>query len=88
MAASALFSKKGVEMVHEWTGPGPVTRGNVCEAHRALYIIVVTTNKTSQSEIFYVELLNLHHHINVKRSSTLFAILANVILIFVILNEG
>ena len=36
MAASAVCSKKGIEMVHEWTGP--VTRGNMCEAHRALYV--------------------------------------------------
>ena len=28
--------KKGVEMVHEWTGS--VTRGNMCEAHRALRV--------------------------------------------------
>ena len=36
MAASAVCSKTGVEMVHEWTGPG--TRGDMCEAHRALYV--------------------------------------------------
>ena len=36
MAASAVCSKKGVEMVHELTGP--VTRSNICEAHRALYV--------------------------------------------------
>ena len=28
--------KKEVEMVHEWTGP--VTSGDMCEAHRALYV--------------------------------------------------
>ena len=32
MAASAVCSKKGVEMVHECTGP--VFRDNVCEVHR------------------------------------------------------
>ena len=34
MAASAVYSKKEVEMVHEWTDP--VTSGNMCEAHRAI----------------------------------------------------
>ena len=42
MAASAVCSKKGVEMVHEWTGP--VTRGNMCEAHRALYVRYIRTH--------------------------------------------
>ena len=28
--------EKGVQMVHEWTGP--VTRGNMCDAHRVLYV--------------------------------------------------
>ena len=32
----------GVEMVHEWTGP--VTRGNMCEAHRALYVRYIRTH--------------------------------------------
>ena len=42
MAASAVCSKKRVEMVHEWTGP--VTRGNMCEAHRALYVRYIKTH--------------------------------------------
>ena len=42
MAASAVCSKKGVEMVHEWTGP--VTRGNMREAHRALYVRYIRTH--------------------------------------------
>ena len=43
MAASTVCSKKGVEMVHEWTGP--VTRGNImCEAHRALYVRSIRTH--------------------------------------------
>ena len=42
MAASAVCSKKRVEMVHEWTGP--VTRGNMCEAHRALYVRYIRTH--------------------------------------------
>ena len=42
MAASAVSSKKGVEMVHEWTGS--VTRGNMCEAHRALYVRYIRTH--------------------------------------------
>ena len=42
MAASAVCSKKGVEMVHEWTGP--VTRGNMCEAHGALYVRYIRTH--------------------------------------------
>ena len=42
MAASAVCSKKGVEMVHEWTGP--VTRGNMCEAQRALYVRYIRTH--------------------------------------------
>ena len=42
MAASAVCSKKGVEMVHEWTGP--LTRGNMCEAHRALYVRYIRTH--------------------------------------------
>ena len=42
MAASAVCSKKGVEMVQEWTGP--VTRGNMCEAHRALYVRYIRTH--------------------------------------------
>ena len=32
--------KKGVEMVHEC----PVTKGNVCEAHRALYVRHIRTH--------------------------------------------
>ena len=36
MAASAICSKKGVGNVHEWTDP--MTRGNMCEARRALYV--------------------------------------------------
>ena len=42
MAASDVFSKKVVEMVYERTGP--VTRGNVCEAHRALYMRYIRTH--------------------------------------------
>ena len=42
MVASAVCSKKGVEMVHEWAGP--VTMGNMCEAHRALYVRYIITH--------------------------------------------
>ena len=41
MVASAVCSKEGVEMVHEWTGS--VTRGDMCEAHRALYVRYIRT---------------------------------------------
>ena len=34
--------KKGVEMVHERTGP--VTRGNTCEVHRSLYVRYIRTH--------------------------------------------
>ena len=33
--------QKGVEMVHECAGP--LTRGNVCEANRALYVRYIRT---------------------------------------------
>ena len=42
MAASAVCSKKGVGMVHE--GAGTVTRGNMCEAHIALYVRYIRTH--------------------------------------------
>ena len=51
MAASAVCSKKGVEMVHEWTGP--VTRGNMCEAHRALYVRYIKTHHYYYSYLRY-----------------------------------
>ena len=53
MAASAVCSKKGVEIVHEWTGP--VTRGNMCEAHRALYVRYIRTHHYYKNlkKIFY-----------------------------------
>ena len=34
--------KKGVEMIHECTGP--VIRGDVCETHRALYVHCIRTH--------------------------------------------
>ena len=45
MAASAVCSEKEVEMVHERTGT--VTRGNMCEAHRTLYVRYIKTHHHS-----------------------------------------
>ena len=51
MAASAVCSKKEVEIVHE--GTGPVTRGNMCEAHRALYVRYIRTHHYYYYYYFY-----------------------------------
>ena len=63
MAASAACSKKGVEMVHEWTGP--VTRGNMCEAHRALYVRYIRTH-----HYYYLLLDDLRCYIELRNWPT------------------